>query len=327
MNKEFTIGNWRVDPTQCLLISDLQTKTLEPKAMDLLLVLAEANGELVSRDQLIKTIWGDSRVVTDYALNTLVGNLRRSLAEDSNASQYIETRPKLGYRMVPEIIWCTASDEVNGTSTDAQPQASVFTNSRRRLVRFGGLTILVVSIAVLTLKFVPLSSTSQTVEELPESTQHFSEKLPLENTINDLGVQPENTDYVKSQIKDGDLSVGHLVKLYLSYTFSERDQNGKLFCEDFSFGMINRSIYSEGHWRVIGAGVTMYLDHQGESLTNVNETHTMEYINLIGKKEIDITTMNYDKNGQLSGSSDMKIFDDSGLLICEGNSVFFGTKF
>ncbi len=326
MDNEFTIGNWQVDRKQCLLISDQQKKTLEPQAMTLLFVLAEANGELVSREQLIKKIWGD-RFVTDYALNTLVGNLRKSLAEHSNPPDYIETRPKLGYRLVPDIIWSTATNDVNSTETANQQQVKKNSNSHSRLARYGALTISVVSIVTLILKFIPLSSNNSTVEELPESTQHFSEKLHLENTINDFGVQPENTDYVKSQIKEGDLSVGHMVKLYLSYTFSARDQNGKLYCEDFSYGMINRSIYSDGHWRVIGAGVTMHLDHQSDSLTNVSETHTMEYINLIGKKEVDITTMNYDKDGQLSGTADMKIYDDTGMLICEGNSVFFGTKF
>jgi len=327
MNKEFSVGSWQVDPKQCLLIGEQQEKSLEPKAMSLLLVLAEANGELVSREQLFEAIWQD-QVVSDHALNTLIGSLRKSLSDHTNAPQYIETRPKLGYRLAPDIKWYGIANNASGneTSTVNPSQKLLFSKGRGRLTRFSALALSVISIAAIILKFTPFNSNDQAVEQ-HKSTQHFSEKLPLENTVNNLGVLPENTDSVQPQIKDADISIGHLVKLYVSYTFSELDENGKLYCEDFSYGMINRSIYANGRWRVIGGGVTMRLDHQEENLVNVSETHTMEYINLIGKKEIDITTMNYDKDGQLSGSADIKIFSDSGLLICEGKSVFFGTKF
>ncbi|MCP4271162.1 MAG: hypothetical protein GY781_04240, partial [Gammaproteobacteria bacterium] len=70
MNKEFSIGYWRVDPKQGLLQGEQQFKKLEPKAMELLVILAKAEGKLVSREEIIKAVWPD-QVVSDYALNTL----------------------------------------------------------------------------------------------------------------------------------------------------------------------------------------------------------------------------------------------------------------
>jgi DNA-binding winged helix-turn-helix (wHTH) protein len=49
MNQKFKIADWTVDSNQCLLVKGPQNLKLEPKAVALLVVLAEANDELVSR--------------------------------------------------------------------------------------------------------------------------------------------------------------------------------------------------------------------------------------------------------------------------------------
>jgi DNA-binding winged helix-turn-helix (wHTH) protein len=104
MDNQFKLGPWLVNPTQCTIKNEHTSKTIEPKAMALLLTLAEADGELVTRSEIFESIWKD-QVVTDYALNTLMANLRKSLNTGDEATQFIETRTKLGYRLTPEIEW------------------------------------------------------------------------------------------------------------------------------------------------------------------------------------------------------------------------------
>lgn len=98
MSAELKIGRWLVSPSESILILEDNTKTIEPKAMDLLLILAEAKGELVPRSELMEKLW-DGRYVTDYALNNLVASLRKHLAADTHTAEYIKTRPKKGYQL------------------------------------------------------------------------------------------------------------------------------------------------------------------------------------------------------------------------------------
>lgn len=49
--------------------------------MDLLVLLVEANGELVTRQEIMDSVW-NNRFVTDYALNNLISTLRKHLNKD-----------------------------------------------------------------------------------------------------------------------------------------------------------------------------------------------------------------------------------------------------
>ena len=95
MQSDFKILHFIVKPAQCILSSENGEQMLEPKAMSLLMELANAKNKLVSRAELFQLIWGE-QVVTDYALNTLIASLRKNLGDQAEKPQFIETRPKLG---------------------------------------------------------------------------------------------------------------------------------------------------------------------------------------------------------------------------------------
>ncbi|GGO64080.1 winged helix-turn-helix domain-containing protein [Bowmanella pacifica] len=71
---------------------------LEPRVYELLLQMLSSPNFLVSRDQLIESVW-QGRVVSDSAINRAVSQLRKNLAELDPGQDYIETIPKLGYRL------------------------------------------------------------------------------------------------------------------------------------------------------------------------------------------------------------------------------------
>jgi TolB-like protein len=70
--------------------------------MDVFVCLAEHANELVTREELQETVWS-GRAVTDEPLTRAIGELRRALEDGGGDSEYIETVPKRGYRLIGEI--------------------------------------------------------------------------------------------------------------------------------------------------------------------------------------------------------------------------------
>ncbi|HWY64333.1 MAG TPA: winged helix-turn-helix domain-containing protein, partial [Rhizomicrobium sp.] len=74
-------------------------ETLEPRIMQVLVALYQADGKVVSRDELIARCW-EGRVVGEDAITRAIGRLRRLSETDDGASFVIETIPKIGFRLV-----------------------------------------------------------------------------------------------------------------------------------------------------------------------------------------------------------------------------------
>ena len=76
---------------------------LRPQAYQVLLLLTECSGEVVSRDQLRERLWAQETYVDfEHGLNTAVMELRAVLSDSAAEPKFIQTLPRLGYRfMVP----------------------------------------------------------------------------------------------------------------------------------------------------------------------------------------------------------------------------------
>ncbi len=92
------IASITFDAKQRILEKDGQTRSLEPKVYKLLTTLLAANGDIVTRDQLIVQVW-DNRVVGEGAINRTVSLLRGHFSALSDES-IIETVPTQGYRFL-----------------------------------------------------------------------------------------------------------------------------------------------------------------------------------------------------------------------------------
>ena len=75
----FTIGNLRVEPPTRQIYNADERQTLEPRVMQVLVALARADGNVVSRDDLIQCCW-DGRIVGDDAINRVIGRAPISLS-------------------------------------------------------------------------------------------------------------------------------------------------------------------------------------------------------------------------------------------------------
>ncbi len=92
----FNLGPMQVRPALLEVAGPGWRETLEPRVMQVLVVLARSRGEVVSRDDLIQTCWG-GRVVGEDAINRCIGRLRR-LARVRGGFE-LTTVPRVGYRL------------------------------------------------------------------------------------------------------------------------------------------------------------------------------------------------------------------------------------
>jgi len=102
MEDDFQVGFWLVSPKLNRIAKSGKILHLEPKAMRVLVCLAEHQGEVVSRKHLIDAVWMDT-FVTDYVLTHSISELRRAFDDDVKQPRFIETIPKNGYRLVAPV--------------------------------------------------------------------------------------------------------------------------------------------------------------------------------------------------------------------------------
>jgi len=79
-----------------------RTVGLEPKAFDLLVLLLERPGQVVTKQEILDTVWRQT-AVTDNAMTRIVAHLRKALGDDARDARYIETVPTRGYRWVAPV--------------------------------------------------------------------------------------------------------------------------------------------------------------------------------------------------------------------------------
>ena len=110
MRDELRIGEWRVEPDVGKLSRGEEQVQLEPKAMGLLVYLAEHAGEVLPKERLIQAIWPDT-FVTDEVLSNAIWQLRKALGDDSKHPRYIETLPRRGYRLIAPVELAAAGSQ------------------------------------------------------------------------------------------------------------------------------------------------------------------------------------------------------------------------
>jgi transcriptional activator of cad operon len=99
---ELRIGAWRVHPASGQISRNGETAKVEVRTMRLLLCLADRAGQVVSIDDLLNHVWPDVTVSQDSVYQA-IASLRRILGDDPKQPAYIETVPRLGYRMVAKV--------------------------------------------------------------------------------------------------------------------------------------------------------------------------------------------------------------------------------
>jgi DNA-binding winged helix-turn-helix (wHTH) protein/tetratricopeptide (TPR) repeat protein len=101
-------GPFRLDPSQRVLVRPGATIALRPKTLEVLLLLLRHAGEVISKEEILATVW-EGTAVTEYVLTTCISELRVALGEPSKVPRYLRTVHRSGYRLVVD-------DDAGGSS-------------------------------------------------------------------------------------------------------------------------------------------------------------------------------------------------------------------
>jgi DNA-binding winged helix-turn-helix (wHTH) protein len=151
-----TFGSFEFDAQRRILRSAAGAPLrLSGQALDLLCLLLERPGELVTREDIERALWPDRHVNVDHSLDVIVSRLRAVLDDRGPRSRYIETVPRRGYRFIePVAVKVDAATKVEevGTKTKVEAAGGETRRSRhwrRRLVTYAAIALLAAMLAVL----------------------------------------------------------------------------------------------------------------------------------------------------------------------------------
>ena len=109
----FLFGGWQIDPRSGEVTRPGHHLRLEPKPMAVLVELARANGNLVSKDELMAEVWADTCVGED-SLWRSIHTLRKTLEQGDPAPTLIETVPRRGYRLTAPVEPLARAEDAEG---------------------------------------------------------------------------------------------------------------------------------------------------------------------------------------------------------------------
>jgi len=100
----FRFGAFELDTVSQELRRDGARVRLAPQPAQILRLLTSRAGEVVSRDEIRREVWGDSTFVDfDRSLNVAIRQIRQALRDNAETPRYLETIPKRGYRFIAAV--------------------------------------------------------------------------------------------------------------------------------------------------------------------------------------------------------------------------------
>jgi sulfatase modifying factor 1 len=100
---DFSLGRFEVSPSLSKVRINGQSEAVEPRVMQALVALAQRNGQVVSRDELIERCWA-GRAVSEDAVQRCIAKVRKLSELDPAGSFFIETIPRIGYQLIEAVI-------------------------------------------------------------------------------------------------------------------------------------------------------------------------------------------------------------------------------
>lgn len=116
----YRLGTFSLDTDRAELSGPRGPVGLEPKAYDLLRLLVERQGHLVTREEAIAAVWG-GRFISDAAISTVLKMLRKALDDDGKTQRVIRTIHGRGFRLATELPARSHEPEENSAVPDRKP--------------------------------------------------------------------------------------------------------------------------------------------------------------------------------------------------------------
>ena len=184
------LGNVTFSVANQQLQRDGKTINLEPRQHGLLLALLSNTPQPITRDQLIACVW-QGRIVSESAINRAVSVLRKAFHQLDPNSDYIQTRPKLGYQLG---VAATPSQTPTTPQKPGDP-------ARHKLNRYGYLlATLITALTLLWWWQLPPQSALQVSQALPHTSFDGVESLLNSNNSTETLLYQRFTETGNSQI-------------------------------------------------------------------------------------------------------------------------------
>ncbi|MBF9032428.1 alpha/beta fold hydrolase [Rhodobacterales bacterium HKCCE3408] len=99
---KFRFSDCELDTRLLIFLKSGRPVTLEPQVLRMLTLFLERAGEVVSRDELVDTVW-DGRIVSDSTISTRINAVRRAIGDNDRNRRLVETLSKRGYRFAADV--------------------------------------------------------------------------------------------------------------------------------------------------------------------------------------------------------------------------------
>src|SRR5271154_5027460 len=131
-NNLYRFGQFVLDPDKRALCRADSPVSLTPRAFDVLLFLVQNPNRLVTKEELLQAVWGDT-FVEEGNLTQYISHLRKALGDNSEDAHLIVTIARRGYRfatdVTADITADVTADDAGRTATQRGVQAPTAENS------------------------------------------------------------------------------------------------------------------------------------------------------------------------------------------------------
>lgn len=98
----FSFGNCSVDCARRELRRGGELVAIEPQVFDVLVHLIQHRDRVVSRDDLLASVWG-ARIVSESTLSSRINSARVAIGDSGEGQRLIKTLPRKGFRFVGSV--------------------------------------------------------------------------------------------------------------------------------------------------------------------------------------------------------------------------------
>jgi TolB-like protein/DNA-binding winged helix-turn-helix (wHTH) protein/Tfp pilus assembly protein PilF len=137
MSQSYRFGQFVLDPGKRTLSRADSPVSLTPKAFDVLLFLAQNPNRLVTKEELLQAVWGDT-VVEEGNLAQYVWHLRKALGDDSENPRLIVTIARKGYQFTMDVIAADAGAFAKDQAVQVSAESS-HANTKSHIESRGGM--------------------------------------------------------------------------------------------------------------------------------------------------------------------------------------------
>jgi DNA-binding winged helix-turn-helix (wHTH) protein/TolB-like protein/tetratricopeptide (TPR) repeat protein len=223
---------------------------LSGQPLQVLAILVERSGEVVTREELHSQLWSaDTFVDFDHGLNNAVARIREVLDDSAEAPRYVETIPRLGYRFIAPLTDLLPASLPPSTAELREVKANFFAGRRRKVL--AAMTVALVAIAI-TVAVAPVHKPAKIQTRGPQPIA----VLPLQNAS-----AAKDLDFLRLGLAD---DIATTLSFYPSLSIRPFAATSKYASPDIDLQKAARELHVAdlvtGHFLVAGENVEVTLE-------------------------------------------------------------------